>query len=76
MKSKTSITLSTDVLRRVDRLARRGESRSATIERILVEGLAERERRASNDRDRALIDAHADALNAETADVLGYQGDV
>jgi hypothetical protein len=29
----------------------------------------------ANDRDRALLHQHADALNTETEDVLGYQAD-
>lgn len=76
MKLKTSITLSADVIKALDRLARKGESRSRTIERLLEDGLASLERRAADERDRRLIDEHADILNAETADALTYQADV
>lgn len=76
MKTKTSITLSEDVLKTVDRAARKGESRSAAIERLLRDGLAARARHALEQQDRALLDRHADALNAEVDDVLGYQADV
>jgi metal-responsive CopG/Arc/MetJ family transcriptional regulator len=73
MKSKTSLTLSKDLLKRVDRIAREGESRSATIERLIAESLSARARRAADAADRAAIDRHARELNAEAEDVLGYQ---
>jgi metal-responsive CopG/Arc/MetJ family transcriptional regulator len=76
MKLKTSVTLSEDVLKTVDRAARKGESRSAAIERLLRESLAARARHALERQDRALLDRHADALNAEVDDVLGYQAEV
>jgi metal-responsive CopG/Arc/MetJ family transcriptional regulator len=76
MKSKTSITLSEDVLSGVKRAARRGESRSETIERLLRERLNDDAARRLREREIALINRHADALNAEAADVLDYQEDV
>lgn len=76
MKVKTSIVLSETVLKLVGRAARKGESRSGTIERLLTEGLAARARQAAAERDTTLINQHADALNAEADDVLQYQGEV
>ena len=76
MKVKTSVTLSEDVLKTVDRSTRKGESRSAAIERLLRESLAARARYTIEQQDRALLDRHAEALNAEVDDVLGYQADV
>lgn len=73
MKSKTSITLSEDVLRDVKRAARKGESRSETIERLLRERLNEEARRRAHAREVALINRHAEELNAEAMDVLEYQ---
>lgn len=73
MKLKTSIVLSEPVLKMIDRATRKGESRSKAIERLLTEGLAARARQTADDRDRALINRHADELNAEAEDVLGYQ---
>lgn len=73
MKSKTSVTLSEDLLVRVKRAARQGESRSETIERLLQERLSEEAARRAREREVAQINRHADALNAEAADVLGYQ---
>lgn len=72
---KTSITLSEDLIRRVARAARKGESRSETLERLVREGLAARARQAVDARDLALINAHAEQLNAEAEDVLEYQGE-
>ena len=76
MKSKTSITLSEDVLVSVKRVARKGESRSATIERLLRERLNEEAARRAREKEVALINRHADELNAEMADVLKYQVDL
>lgn len=75
MKSKTSITLSEDILVKVKRAARTGESRSETIERLLRERLNDEAARRARDREVAQINRHADALNAEAADVLTYQGE-
>jgi metal-responsive CopG/Arc/MetJ family transcriptional regulator len=76
MKLKTSVTLSEDIVKNIDRVSRKGESRSETIERLLRAGLAARARHAVDARDLALINRHADELNAEADDVLIYQGDV
>ena len=76
MKTKTSVTLSEDVVKTLDREARKGESRSSVVERLLRETLSKRVRQAADQRDRALIDRHADTLNREVEDVLRYQGDV
>ena len=75
MKLKTSVTLSEDIMKTLDRLARKGESRSAVVERLVRESLASRAKQAAAERDRALLDAHAEALNAEVEDVLRYQSD-
>jgi metal-responsive CopG/Arc/MetJ family transcriptional regulator len=76
MKQKTSITLSEDIVKTLRRAARKGESRSETIERLLRESLAASERSAADRRDLALINRHADRLNAEADDVLDYQTDL
>ena len=73
MKLKTSVTLAQDVLAAIEVATREGESRSQAIERLLREILAARERAAIEERDRDLINRHADELNKEAADVLGYQ---
>jgi metal-responsive CopG/Arc/MetJ family transcriptional regulator len=76
MKQKTSITLSSDVLREVDRSAGSKASRSSFIENVLREYFKARVREALNARDAALINAHADYLNREMEDVLRYQAPI
>ena len=76
MKEKTSITLSGEVLARIDRLAGSSHSRSAFIESVLRRYLLERERAAVQARDLERINRAADQLNAEAADVMEYQASV
>lgn len=76
MKRKTSITLSDEILRMLRRAAGKGESRSQTVERLVREGLLARARRLDDERDFAVLNAQADRLNREAADVLEYQGDL
>jgi metal-responsive CopG/Arc/MetJ family transcriptional regulator len=76
MRQKTSLTLSEDVLAGVEKASRRGESRSETVNRLLRERLADEAAQLVRAREVAQINRHADALNAEAADVLTYQGDV
>jgi metal-responsive CopG/Arc/MetJ family transcriptional regulator len=73
MKEKTSITLSTDVLTGIDRLAGSKHSRSAVIEHVLRQYLREQAHRRIQARDAELLNRHADELNREVADVLDYQ---
>ncbi len=72
-KEKTSITLSADILAGIDRLAGSRLSRSALIERVLRSYLRDRARAAIEARDLARINAAAERLNSESADVLEYQ---
>jgi metal-responsive CopG/Arc/MetJ family transcriptional regulator len=74
MKVKTSVSLSDDVLVALDALARDGKSnRSAVIEDAVWAYVLQRERWARNARDRAILDANAERINAEALDVLDYQ---
>lgn len=73
MKMKTSVTLSEDIVKTLNRTARKGESRSEHIERLLREALNRRGREAGDARDRAILDRHARTLNAQAEDVLAYQ---
>jgi metal-responsive CopG/Arc/MetJ family transcriptional regulator len=73
MKTKTSVTLSADVVAAVDELAGPGGSRSAVIERILRQFVRRRQRAASEARDLAILNRHSERLNAEAADVFKYQ---
>jgi metal-responsive CopG/Arc/MetJ family transcriptional regulator len=73
MKEKTSITLSPDILAKVDNLAGSKLSRSALIEQVLRNYFRERARRKMQARDLERINAAADRLNSEAAEVLEYQ---
>jgi metal-responsive CopG/Arc/MetJ family transcriptional regulator len=73
MKSKTSITLSEDLVQAIDELTPEGKSRSETIEVLLRESFASRERRARDLEDLEAINRHVEELNEEAADVLTYQ---
>ena len=73
MKEKTSITLSPDILAKVDHLAGSKLSRSALIEQVLRNYFRERTRRKLQARDLERINAAADRLNSEAAEVLEYQ---
>ena len=72
MKVKASVTLSDDLLKAVDDLARLS-SRSEVIERALREFFDARARAARDARDLEIMNAHADAYNVETADLMTYQ---
>jgi metal-responsive CopG/Arc/MetJ family transcriptional regulator len=76
MKEKTSITLSKDLLSKVDRLAGSKGSRSAFIERVLRSYLRERARAVAHARDLTRINRAAQRLNTEAADVLDYQASI
>ena len=73
MKKKVSITLSADVLGKIDQLASSRHSRSAIIEVVLQNYLRQRERADGDAQDLELINAAADRLNQEAAAVLDYQ---
>jgi metal-responsive CopG/Arc/MetJ family transcriptional regulator len=73
MKEKTSITLSPDVLAKVDHLAGSKLSRSAFIEGVLRTYFRERARRKIHTRDLERINAAAERLNSEAEDVFTYQ---
>ncbi len=65
MKEKTSITLSPEILAKVDHLAGSKLSRSALIEQVLHNYFRERTRRKVQARDLGRINAAADRLNNE-----------
>jgi len=73
MKAKTSITLSTDLLAQVDHLAGSKLSRSALIEHVLRSYFRDRSQRKLHARDLERINAAAERLNREAAEVLEYQ---
>jgi Arc/MetJ-type ribon-helix-helix transcriptional regulator len=73
MKVKTSITLSQDIQDAMDRRLGLFKNRSDFIEAAVRNFLAQIEREERNARDLAIINARADDLNREAADVLEYK---
>lgn len=73
MKQRISITLSKDVLEKIDHLACSKSSRSDFIERVLREDLCQHGKAALRVRDLERINNAADRLNLEAAEVLSYQ---
>jgi len=73
MKEKISVTLSSEVLAGIDRLAGTKHSRSAVIGRVLRKYLREHAKASAEARDLALLNDAADRLNMEAAGVLDYQ---
>lgn len=76
MESKTSITLSRDLVDAIDDLTPEGGSRSETIEQLLRESFAIRKRRARDRKDLEAINKHSEQLNEEAGDAKTYQVDV
>jgi metal-responsive CopG/Arc/MetJ family transcriptional regulator len=74
MKSKTSLTLSEDLVAIIDRLAGPKVSRSAYIEQILREFVDRRAQARKDAREIAAINRHAAELNVEMNDALSFQG--
>lgn len=73
MKEKTSITLSKDLLAKIDRVAGSKQSRSAFIESVLRKHLGDYQAAVVHARDLDLLNQAADRLNTEVEDVLEYQ---
>ena len=72
-KAKASITLSSDLLDRIDRAVSPKSSRSAFIEEVLRQHFRQRARRLAHARDLERINAAADRLNREALDALEFQ---
>ena len=73
MKEKISITLSSDILAKLDKMAGPNGSRSALIEGIVRQYLRAQPRGEVHRRDLDRLNLAAERLNAEAADVLEYQ---
>jgi metal-responsive CopG/Arc/MetJ family transcriptional regulator len=73
MKQKTSITLSRDVLRNVDRITGTKQSRSAFIETVLRSYLLQEARTQRDRRELEILNRNADRLNREAEDGLEHQ---
>ena len=73
MKTKTSVTLSEELLYRLDRVIGPRGNRSAVMEEALQHYLTERERRQRDAHDREILERESKNLAREAAEVLGYQ---
>jgi len=76
MKIKTSITLSEDLLKAIDRYAKEYNNRSEFIEEAVRAFIRQMIRRQQDARDLEIISHRADYLNREAMDVLTYQVDL
>ena len=76
MKAKTSLTLSEDLIARIDRLAGPKISRSAYIEQILRDFVDGRAQARKDARETAAINRQAAQRNAEMSDALSFQGNL
>lgn len=76
MKAKTSLSLSEDLVKSLDKLAGPKVSRSAFIENILRDFLNRRDRARRDAREVAAINKHAALLNAEMSDALSFQANL
>jgi metal-responsive CopG/Arc/MetJ family transcriptional regulator len=75
MKVKTSVTLSQELLDAIDQTCGPAANRSEFFERVAWDALREQWRRERNARDLAIINAHADELNALTEEIMALQAD-
>jgi len=75
VKVKISVTLSEDLVGKLDALSDTYGNRSACIERAVRLFLVAEEQRHRDARDLKILNEHADALNEEALDVLAYQVD-
>lgn len=74
MKVKTSISLSTELLKAVDQRAKQGKkSRSDFIETVIWAFVEKTLRDEQNTKDLEILNRRAETLNREAADVLSYQ---
>jgi len=73
MKTKISVSLSNELLEKVDKLAMTYKNRSALIESAINYYLKEIRNSEKNKNDLDIINKHAKRLNNEALDVLSYQ---
>jgi len=75
MRTKTSVSLTRELLSEIDRVGGRNVNRSEFLEKAAWDRLAFLKRRRREARDARILDRESRALNAEALDVLAYQGD-
>jgi predicted transcriptional regulator len=70
MKIKTSVTLSRNAVRALDRLAARGSNRSRIVEQAVLELARRQARLAREARDLEILNRRAPDLNREMNEIL------
>jgi metal-responsive CopG/Arc/MetJ family transcriptional regulator len=73
MKTKTSITLSRDILAQIDEYVQGEKNRSAFIELAVRTYMEIMKRKKRDQRDLTIINRLSDKLNQEASEVLKYQ---
>lgn len=76
MKVKTSITLSSDLLRAFKDIEAEFKNRSAAIERAILFFIQKRQEQKREEKDLKILNKKAKRLNEEAEDVLSYQVDL
>ena len=75
MKTKTSITISNDIIKQIDNIIKNDGNRSLFIEDALKYYLNIQKRIERNNKDFKIINSKAKKLNKEAEDILSYQVD-
>lgn len=73
MKVKTSITLSEELLQKIDRIIKGYTNRSTFIEQAVRSYLKQKEQQKRNQADLDILNQHSVRLNREAKDVISYQ---
>ena len=73
MKTKTSITLSDELIKSIDQFGKSYKNRSDFIETAVKVFIKQIELEQQNSRDIEVINTNAERLNSEASDVLTYQ---
>jgi metal-responsive CopG/Arc/MetJ family transcriptional regulator len=75
MREKTSVSLTTELLAEIERVAGKDVNRSEFLEAAAWDRISLLRRRRRDARDRGILNRRAKSLNAEALDVLEYQAD-
>ena len=73
MKTKTSITLSQDLLQAMDAMLTGSGNRSRFIEAAVRAYIKQLKKEAQNKQELQILNQNADSLNREAEDVLSFQ---
>lgn len=76
MKVKTSITLSSDLLKAFKDIETEFKNRSTAIEQAILFFIQKRQEQRREEKDLKILNKKAKRLNEEAEDVLSYQVDL